>query len=238
MIRKFFSILNYLGVGILLLLCWIGGVILYPFIYWTKNWSASRKYPLWWWFDDEDGLYGAEYWRTAKGITKKNWWVSCRWSAWRNPMWNAHTKIIPRTGMEIPKELFGKLERAGEEMDLMDSAVFHYVDDNGEWNGNVGDWLSIKHSYIGWTFVWFKKFDKLYWRFSFAKQIWGKLALEIQIGVFHRYLFKIKLKWHNKVFEERSVFDVSKQAITNFNNIVLPRRDFFRTQTDKFIIND
>ena len=239
MIRKIISFFNYLGVTILLLISFIGGTILYPFIYWFKDSTLSRKYPLWWWFDDEDGLYGAQYWRDAKGITKKNWWISCRWSAWRNPMWNALTKLIPRSGIEFALNKYGLLIHNGKEVDLMNSAVFHYVNDDGTWNGNVGNWLSKKYSYSGWAFVWFEKQNRTYFRFSFAKKLIGPLDFELQIGTFQRYLFKMKLKWHNKIFENKDIpLRNWEEIIVKYNSIALPKKNFFTTKVEKYIINN
>lgn len=236
MLTKLGAILNYIGVLFLLLLTAVGGVLLYPLIYTYRD--IAKKPPLWWWFDDEDGLYGADYWREAKNITKKNFWVSYRWCGLRNPMWNAKTKLVPIQGMEFIISKYGKLTRNKENVSLKNSAVFHYVDDYGVWNNNSGKWLSLKYSYIGWSFLWFKKHNKTYFRFSFAKQIWGKLGLEIQIGTFHRYAFKVKLKWHNKIFEDIEITNLSTNVIMNYKNNILPKRPFTIIQKiSKFIIN-
>ena len=225
---------RYLGALILLLLCYIGGVTLFPIAYLLRRWKDY--YPLWWWFDDEDGLYGADYWREANNITKKNFWVAWRWAI-RNPMWNAHTKIIPRSGLEFPLHKYGKLIHNFKVVDLMNSAVFHYVDDDGSWNGNVGECLSKKHSYIGWAFVIFEKQGVTYWRFSFAKQLIGPLGLEIQIGAFHRYIFKIKLKWNKKVFDHIPLTEIPHEAFVTHHELVLPKRDFKEIVVSKYIIN-
>lgn len=235
MLVKIGAIFNYVGALFLLLLTGLGGVLLYPIMYWF--YKDELNPPLWWWFDDEDGLYGADYWRKAKGITKKNFWISYRWCGLRNPMWNAKTKLIPISGFEYPIYEAGKLVHNGEEVNLKNSAVFHYVNDEGVWNGNAGDWLSKTYSYLGWAFIWFEKDDKTYFRFSFAKQIWGKLGLEIQIGTFHRYMFKIKLKWHNKVFEERKITSIPYNTIVNYKTITLPYRDKKILPKTKYIIN-
>lgn len=239
MINKIISIFNFLGALILLLLCYLGGVLLYPIIYWFKDSTLSRDYPLWWWFDDEDGLYGAEYWRKAKNITKKNWWISYRWCGLRNPMWNAHTKIIPKSGLQVPLKAYGNLIHDGQQTNLMNSAVFHYVNDDGTWNGNVGDWMSERYSYLGWTFVWFEVKESLYLRFSFAKQLIGPLGLEIQIGTFHRHMFKIKLKWNKKIWEKRELIDLSRLQFENYTLVDVEKRSIISNphKISKYIIN-
>lgn len=232
------SIINYLGAAMLLLLCYLGGIILFPIAYLFRNSPYAKKYPLWWWFDDEDGLYGAEYWRIAKKIIKKNFWVAWRWSI-RNPMWNAHTKLVPGSGLELIKYSAGKLKHKGKEVNLINSAVFNYVNDNGVWSGNVGEYLSGYYSYLGWSFIYFEKSNgRTYWRFSLAKQIIGDLGIEIQIGTFHRYIFKIKLKWNNKIFERDCPISCTPvNVINNFKTVVLPMRDYFSEKISKFIIN-
>lgn len=190
--KKILSIVNYIGAFVLLALAFVGGMVLYPFVYPFRNINFVRNNtPFWWFFDDEDGFYGAEYWRTAKGITKNSFWVSYRWSALRNPMWNAHTKIRPNSGKEVIVRSWGKLTR-GEETSLSNSATLNYEDYNGNYQGNTGDYLSLKFSYLGWAFIWFTKNDKLYWRFSLAMRLFGKRWIEIQLGAFYRYIFKVK----------------------------------------------
>ena len=189
---KIISILQYVGVLFLLLLSYLGGVLLYPLVYFF--YYDGVKIPLWWWFDDEDGLYGAEYWRKAKGITKNNWLVSYRWCGLRNPMWNAKTKIRPISGKEVIIYAKGKLTRNGEEIALSNEAQINYEDINGRYQGNAGDIISKRFSILGWSFVWFTKKDKLYWRFSLVKNFYKGFWLEIRIGTSYRFLFVLKLK--------------------------------------------
>ena len=190
--RKIISALDYIGVLALLLTCYLGGVLLYPLVYFF--YYDGVKIPLWWWFDDEDGLFGADYWRKAKKITKKNWWVSYRWCGLRNPMWNAHTKIRPISGDENIIYAKGNLTRNGEQIALSNEAQINFEDDNGKYQGNAGDNLSYYFSILGWAFIWFTKKDRLYFRFSLVKNIYKNKWLEIRIGTSHRYLFVIKIK--------------------------------------------
>jgi len=192
-LKKVLSVVNYLGALCLLLLAYLGGILFYPFLYPFRNVSWIRNnYPGWWWFDDEDGNYGAEYWRKAKGITKKNFWVAYRWAGLRNPMWNAHTKIRPGSGEEILLYGVGKLTRDGKEVNIMNIAIINYEDSEGRYQGNAGDYFSIYFSYLGWAFIWFYKNEKLHWRFSLAKRIYKRRWIQFQFGSFHRYIFKIK----------------------------------------------
>ena len=186
------SILRYLGALVLLGLCWIGGVGLFPFIYWFRYADL-----LWWWWDDEDGLYGAEYWRKAKGITKKNFWVAYRWAGLRNPMWNAHTKIRPSSKDEVLIKGYGQLTRNGEVVAITNSACINFEDDQGNYEGNAGTNFSTYFSYLGWAFVWIYKDKQIHWRFSLAKRLIGKWWIQYQLGSFHRYIFKIKLTAKN-----------------------------------------
>lgn len=154
----------------------------------------ADKKPLWWWFDDEDGLYGAEYWKAAKGITRDNFWTSYRWLALRNPMWNMHTELVPIEGEEVHVSESGSLTRDGKPIALSNVAVMMYVDRDGKWSHNTGEYLSLKYSAIGTVFLWFKIKNKLYWRYSTVRKLVGRFYIEIQLGVGYRYTFRFKPK--------------------------------------------
>ena len=202
--KKLFSIIHYLGASILMLLAFLGGTFLYPFIYPFRK--HIRNTPIfWWWFDDEDGYYGAEYWKKAKKITKNNFWISYRWCGLRNPMWNAHTKIVPKSGTEKVISAKGKLTQDGKEIALHNNAVLIYVDENGKYTGNAGDFFSEKYSILGWSFVWFTIPGRLYWKFSLAKSIIWNIGINIQIGVFHRYIFKFKINKLKPLKNEKAI---------------------------------
>ena len=195
MIYKFLSVLEYLGVLVLLLSAFLGGYIFYPIMYLFRN--SIRNTPVfWWWFDDEDGYYGAEYWRRAKEITKYNFWVSYRWSGMRNPMWNAHTKLKPISGNELIQNSWGHLTRNGENIDLINTAVINFVDDNGVYQGNAGDNFSEELSVIGWSFIFFKKKNdakaRTYLRFSLSMKLYKRRWIILHFGAFHRFIWKFK----------------------------------------------
>ena len=199
MINKVLSILVWIGVLLIQILGYVGGVLLYPIAWLLKKSVYSTKIPLWWWFDDEDGLFGAEYWRKAKKITKLNFWTSYRWCALRNPMWNLYSTLVPKKGDEVIVYSKGKLTRGNDNLSLYNVATFFYVDKDGRWTNNAGEFLSLQHSILGWVFIWFTIQDKLYWRFSYTGNVFWKLWLEIQLGVGWRYTFRIKFKWNPKL---------------------------------------
>ena len=82
----------------------------------------------------------------------------------------------------------------GENINLLNTAELRFVNEDGRYTGNLGDYLSMRISVLGWALIWFTKKDKLYWRFSIAKKIYKNIWLHIEVGAFHRYIFKIKLK--------------------------------------------
>ena len=78
-------------------------------------------------------------------------------------------------------------------------AGFKYVDKDGVYKDNIGDFLSKKHSTLGKMFIWYKIENKLYWRFSYANNLFSKLWVEFQVGTNNsRYTFRLKFKWDLK----------------------------------------
>jgi hypothetical protein len=193
--KKILSILKWVGVMLMPLLAFITAPFTYPTVYLFRNikWVRENS-PFWFWFDDEDGYYGADYWRKEKGITKDNFWTSYRWSALRNPMWNLHTILKPRKGEEVYLNQKGNLTRNNVPLALSNVAVMHFEDENGNWIGNTGKILSLKYSVIGKVFIWFTIKDTLYWRYSLVKNLFGSWWIEIQLGVGYRYTFRFKTK--------------------------------------------
>jgi len=199
--KKVLSILKWIGVMIIPLLAFIIAPVFYPIAYSLRHKRLFREKILWYFFDEEDGLYGAQYWKDAKGITEDTFWVSYRWSALRNPMWNLHTILVPVKGEEVIISEKGKLTADGKEIDSSNVAVLFYVDEKGKWSHNAGKYLSIRFSKLGKVFIWFKIKGKLYWRCSYAGNLFGNTWMEIQLGVGKRYTFRFKLK-NVKVYEE------------------------------------
>ena len=185
---------------LMLLLAFVIAPIFYPLVYPFRhnNWVRWKK-PLYYFFDDEDGYYGARYWRKAKGIKDMSFWTSYRWSALRNPMWNLHASAKPVSGDEVYLKQYGRLTRGFQELALSNVAVMMYEDDEGVWMHNSGDNLSTTYSIFGWTFIIFTIQDKLYWRYSYVGNTFSKLWLEIQLGIGWRYTFRLKAKWNPNI---------------------------------------
>lgn len=153
---------------------------------------------LWYYKDDEDGKYGAKYWRNNKNL-KKNFWTSYRWHGFRNPSWNLQASLKREIGRFILISCKGKLIKDDKVVHPSETAVLQYEDENGRWIGNTGDIISKKYSILGKMFIWYSINNKLYFKYSFAGKVIGRLWMNIQMGMDHRALFKIKYKF----FKER-----------------------------------
>lgn len=169
----------------------------YPLVYWLRK--PVRKYkikPLWYYLDDTDGDFGADYWR---GDKPKNLWTAYKWSVLRNPAWNLQESLKPENGLEIVKYHNGKFLK---DISLLSIATLKYVDSFGQYSDNKGEYLSLRYSRVGKMFIWYKVGNNLYWRYSFANEVkWlGGIWIEIQIGTTYRYTFRLKFK-NPKVYE-------------------------------------
>ena len=195
--KKVLSILKWMAVMLIALLAFLIAPILYPIVYPYRRFKWSNKKPFWYFWDAEDGVYGSDYWRKAKGITKSNFWTSYRWCALRNPMWNLHSELVPVKGREKVVSQKGELYRDDREVALSKVAVIQYEDKDGNWMHNSGDIISLKYSIIGSVFRWFTIKNKLYWRYSLVSNFFWKFWIEIQLGVGERYTFRFKIKFKN-----------------------------------------
>jgi len=182
-------------IGSLVITSWV----MFPIAYILRKWVRNVK-PFWYYFDDEDE-YGAAYWLEQKGLDPDKFLTKYRWTAIRNPMWNMQASLVPVEGEEVFVSKKGRLIRDGQEIDLSNNATLFYVDENGKWTHNVGKYLSLRYSAIGTTSVWFTKKDKLYWRWSTTRNVFGDYYMEIHLGVSWRYTFRFKLK-KVKVYED------------------------------------
>lgn len=185
---------------LILLLGVITSYFMFPLYYILKDSKSALKRILWLYGDDEDGVYGAEYWKKAKGIKKDNFITAYRWSVLRNPAWNLHTLIAPEGEQEREIKSFGKLYKNLERISLDNMAVIHHVDHNGNWNNNSGQYISMKYSILGYSFYFFEKGFKKYFRFSTAFRLFNikdkSIFIEIQIGTSKkRHLAKFKIKY-------------------------------------------
>lgn len=166
--------------------------VMYPIAYLLHKLTGSKI--LWFYHDseDNDGCSDAVEWFN-KG--KCNFWVKYKWSAIRNPAWNLHAKLKPKKGVKKRVSSKGWLSKNGnEDISIFNFAVLKYVDKDGNYQDNKGEFLSMKHSIIGRMFVWYKIGKTLYWRFSSAGKKWG-FWYEIQAGTSDvRYLLRFKVK--------------------------------------------
>lgn len=195
--KKLISILKYLAVMCISLFGFISAPIVFPILYLFRNTKLRRIKPFWYYFDDEDSIYGAAYWRNNKGL-KTNFVTAYRWNAIRNPAWNLQASLKPRKGDEVLLYAKGKLTQNGEPISPTNVAVLMYEDEAGNWIHNTGDKVSVKYSKLGKIFIWFNIGDTLYWRFSFANRVYRNLWLELQIGVGSRYTFRLKFHRNKK----------------------------------------
>lgn len=192
--KKIISIIDYLLVMLISLFGFITAPFVFPLVYIFRNTKIRHIKPFWYYFDDEDSIYGSEYWRKAKGL-KENFITAYRWNAIRNPAWNLHTSLKPIQGKEVLVSSKGRLTKNNKETSMFDVAVLMYEDANSNWMHNTGDKISVKYSILGSVFIWFKINGKLYWRCSYAGNIYKNLWGELQLGIGNRYTFR--LKFHN-----------------------------------------
>lgn len=193
--RKVLSILNWALVMIVSLLGFVSAPFIFPLYYVLRNTKIVKYFiPLWYYGDDEDGVYGADYWKIAKGIKKDTFWTAYKWSALRNPAWNLMTVLVPKAGDEVYVSHSGGLSRNGIEISPDNVAVIMYEDMEEKWMHNSGDVVSLKYSKIGKVMYWFTIEGKLYWRYSYVGKPFRNIWFEIQLGVGNRYTFRFKFK--------------------------------------------
>ncbi len=179
------------------LFMWIAAVIFYPLVYPFRNWARANThtmvgFTLWLFLDDEGNDYGDDWWLKGR---KKNWWTAYLWSAVRNPMWNVYYVIKPKVGPKTILKSRSNLRRAGELVNREEFAVLKYVDKNGKWMDNKGEYLSLRYSILGRAYMWYKIQDTLYYRRSFTKMICKDLWLEFHFGTNDkRYTLRFKIK--------------------------------------------
>ena len=181
--------------------------IMYPILYPYRDLIRNIK-PFWYYFDDEDGDYGSAKFRAGKGLKDGVFKTAWLWSASRNPMWNLQASITSPVIDSTPTVVSSKglLQKNSKVVSIMNMAVFKYVDENGQYLDNFGTLLSLKHSILGTSFVWFEVDGKLYWRKSFAGKGFLGLWWEVQLGVSDtRYTLRIKPYKTKEIYEEKSM---------------------------------
>ena len=195
--------LKWLGVMVANLLGFVTAPLVFPIAYLLRRFKIVRNKLLWIYFDDEDGFGFEVYW--WGGYKKFNFWWAYKWCAIRNPAWNLHTlSTIKKNEKEYvfltPK---GLLQKDGKilEPSLNVTGVLKYVDADGKYMDNKGDYLSLKYSIIGSQLV--KFYDirtrREYWRYSYANKLIGNIWMEIQIGYTTRATFRLKIKNITKI---------------------------------------
>ena len=189
--RKLLSLIRWALNMLIPLLGFITAPFIFPLLYPFRNTGLRNVKPFWYYFDDEDGVYGADYWRKAKGL-ERNFWTAYKWNAIRNPAWNLHTVIIPKKGEEKLISWSGQLTQSGKIIMPTEVAVIHFENKDGSYAGNTGDIISLKYSKLGSVFLWFTKGGRLYWRYSLAKNVYRNHWIELQLGTGYRHTFRFK----------------------------------------------
>ena len=164
-----------------------------------------RYIPFWWFFDDEDGNYGTDWFRDSLSYGHKTDWVgrfriAYKWSALRNPAWNLQASLQPKDGVKVLVSSGGSAVKGGiKVLDPYALCGFKYENENGQYTNNIGDYLSLKYSLIGKKWSWYKVEGRLYWRFSYANELFKNVWVEWQVGTNnYRYTWRLKLKYKLK----------------------------------------
>lgn len=165
---------------------------------------------LWILLDDEEYKaqghdYGPKWWRDSKRIKIDNKWqkfkAAYKWGVIRNPAWNQYYLFKPLEGEKEEIVTKGELTQGGHRVNILAFAVLKYVDEEGNYMDNKGEYLSLNLSILGHSMVWYKIGGRQYWRKSYAGKKWG-LWWELQLGTNdRRYTIRLKIK-RVKVFEE------------------------------------
>ena len=204
--KKALSILDWIRTMSINLFGYLTAKIVYPILYPLRYDDDIRyKKPFWYYFDDEDGNYGTDWFRESLsyGDMSTKWRkfrVAYKWSALRNPAWNLQASLKPIDGEKELVSTSGYVQRSGVELSPYVFANFKYVNKDGIFKNNIGDYLSVKHSAFGKSLTWYKVGKKLYWRLSYADNLVSKLWVELHLGVSNdRYTFRFKVKWNLKL---------------------------------------
>ena len=187
------------------LLGFVTAPLVFPIAYLLRNVRIVREKLLWIYYDDEDEFgYDVNWWMVNRS---RGFWSAYKWCAIRNPAWNLHTlstfvggwSTINKSEKDYvflkPK---GLLQKNGKilEPSFRVTGVLKYVDADGKYMDNKGDYLSLKYSIIGSQLV--KFYDirtrKEYWRYSYANKLIGNIWMEIQVGYTTRATFRFKIK--------------------------------------------
>lgn len=153
------------------------------------------------WIDD----YGTPEYRKSIGFDKpleeynwlQLWWISCRWSGWRNNNFNAHRFFCPKYNDHSEYTDYDCIEAKNINHDFspsgLDYCVLKYKFEDGTEADNFGTQIDYEASILGKLFCYYRVNGALYFRYSKA-WVKGNLAHELQLGTNGRR-FKIRIKW-------------------------------------------
>lgn len=194
---------------------YVGYIFVYPLRkpirwVWYETKAKWLVVLLWVYLDDtEEHDYGTKTFLKDKKLKIDTWlqryWASWRWSADRNPWWNHHSLLKPKQEADYIMDILsskGRLVKNGTIVGIERFAGFKYVDKNGKFMDNTGEFLSIKYSILGWSWVWYYLGGTLYWRFSTAKISEGKHWWEIHLGT-----NEVRFTWRLKHYTDLIVFE-------------------------------
>lgn len=196
---KTIAVFRFVLYGVVIgFLMWVCALMFYPLVYPFRNQIRRKKeklpYRLGWFFLNDESDYGFEWWRKANKVNKKNLWNAYRWSAIRNPMWNLEKQIRPEP-MHLLISVKGEITQGGKVLPGLPFAVLKWEDDEGNYQDNKGEYISIKHSKIGQKGGWYVSSNgKYYFRFSLAKNVWKNIWVELMLGTTDRYVVRFKIK--------------------------------------------
>lgn len=211
-LTKLVSIIKWLLIMLIYGILYPLAYIVYPLSYNTRKWTRKIRYsnkswwyivPLWVFLDDEEDYGEGEiaWFKANKGRLDTAWQrfrISYLWAVTRNHAWNFHS--LCGLNKDDEKQLIstkGEIKRKGIVVDdPYRFATLRYEDDNGNWTGHKGKWLSWNHSDLGSRFTWYKIGNKLCWRYSFANKIkWLNRWIELHLGMTdNRYTVRFKIK--------------------------------------------
>lgn len=209
---KVFSVLKWFSFMLIYGLLYPLAYLIYPISYRLRHCLRRVRYqkrvwwyivPLWVFLDDEEDYGEGEpaWFESKKGDLSTGWGrfrMAYLWSVTRNHAWNFHSLSGLHKGQE--KELVstkGEITRRDKVVeDPYVFATFRYEDDNGNWTGHKGKWLSYRHSDFGKRFTWYKIGKRLFWRYSFANYVeWMGRWVELHLGsTDNRYTIRFKIK--------------------------------------------
>lgn len=189
--------MRYILIMILNLLGFLTAPIVFPIAYFLRDVSIVRNKLLWIYYDDEDDFgFDVEWFMVGR---KRNFFTAYKWCALRNPAWNLQASSrLDESKLYVFTKTKGILQHNGiiVSPSLKATAVLKYVNKEGFYMDNKGDFLSEKFSVLGSQYAEFYEVSsgRRYWRYSVAKNILNDFWLELQVGYHTRPTFRLKIK--------------------------------------------